>query len=322
MTERLDYIIAVSEEKNITRAAKRLFISQPALTKYITKLEDEYNITIFDRSTSPITLTEAGRIFLDEKIKISIAEQNLRSKLEYIKNKHITITIGTGVTRGDIWLPSILRSFCEKHPDVDIHMECTGERKLPELMRQSRVDISIGTFSVDESFFAAKKLTVENLALVIPLKYGLFPENFDPIESVQNPYLIKPEQLDNLSYIAPTEGLGSYELYLALANSYSIQINQRITTNNSTSVRKMIRLGLGYGFCPIRSPKDLYDFDGNLVSGCATLPGLPDKRYTYVMYPKEHKNAELLSELADLTFQLVNGRFGGLKDDFAVMPAN
>lgn len=321
MTERLDYIIAVSEEQNITRAAKRLFISQPALTKYISKLEDEYNITIFDRTTSPITLTEAGRIFLDEKIKISIAEQNLRNKLKYIKNKHISLTIGIGISRGNSWLPPILHTFCENHPEVDIHIECTGERKLPELMKQSAVDIAIGAFNIDESFFIARTLTVENFSLVVPLKYGLFPENFDPIESIKTPYLLKPEQLDNLNYIAPTEGMGSYEMYLALANQYSIQINQHVTTNNPSILRKMIRLGLGYSYCPIPDAEVLHDFSGNIISGCATLPGLPDKRYTYVMYPKAHKNPDLLSELSELIVQMVNGHLEGFKLEH-ITPAN
>ena len=87
MPERLDYIIAIVEEQNITRAAKRLYITQPALTKYINKLEEEYGICLFDRKNSPVTLTEAGKLFLEEKTRIEVAEQNLRHRLELLKNR-------------------------------------------------------------------------------------------------------------------------------------------------------------------------------------------------------------------------------------------
>lgn len=59
--DKFEYVLAVAEEKNLTKAAKRLYISQPGLTSYINKLEQYLGIKLFDRSTSPIRVTEAGR---------------------------------------------------------------------------------------------------------------------------------------------------------------------------------------------------------------------------------------------------------------------
>lgn len=64
---RLEYILAVIEEKSITKAAKRLYITQPTLTKYINQLEYEYGVKFFDRSTTPIRLTEAGSFMLKKR---------------------------------------------------------------------------------------------------------------------------------------------------------------------------------------------------------------------------------------------------------------
>lgn len=115
----LDYIVAIVEEQNITRAARRLFITQPALTKYINKLEEEYGIILFDRKSSPITLTEAGRVFLEEKTRIEIAEQNLRHRLEALKNGSVTITVGIGHDRAPRWIPKLLQEFCRRYPDIN-----------------------------------------------------------------------------------------------------------------------------------------------------------------------------------------------------------
>ena len=57
--EKLNYVIAVAEEQNLTLAAKRLFISQPALTLYLNRLESELGVKLFNRGKSPVTLTDA-----------------------------------------------------------------------------------------------------------------------------------------------------------------------------------------------------------------------------------------------------------------------
>ena len=62
--DKFAYLQAVVEEKNITRAAEKLFISQPALTSYINKIENYYGVKLFNRSQNPITLTYAGEQFM------------------------------------------------------------------------------------------------------------------------------------------------------------------------------------------------------------------------------------------------------------------
>lgn len=309
MTERLDYIIAISEEQNITRAAQRLYISQPALTKYINKLEAEYGITIFDRTSNPITLTECGKLFLDEKIKLSVAEQNLRRKLLSLEQKQTTLTIGTGHARCSSMIPKLLSLFCSRHPEIDINVVGAGERKLPALIKQGKVDFAIGAFSDGMSGMCCHLLNIERLALAIPLKYGLFPKNFDIDKSLETPFTLQPSQLNGLPYIAPSEGLGSYESYLALANQYAIQIHSHITVNNPLALRNMINAGLGYGYCAIRDRQSLQDFSGNVSVGCATLPGLPAQRGCLVMYAQEHPNKALLEELWTLLVETENGKY-------------
>lgn len=310
MTERLDYIIAISEEQNITRAAQRLYISQPALTKYVNKLEAEYGIKIFDRTSNPITLTECGKLFLDEKIRLSVAEQNLRRKLLSLEQKQTTLTIGTGHSRCSTLIPKLLSLFCSRHPEIDVDVVAIGERKLPDLIQQGKLDFAIGTFSDGMSGMCCHTLNVERLALVIPLKYGLFPNNFDIDRSIESPFVLQPDRLNGLPYILPSESLGSYESYLALANQHSIQIRSHITVNNPIALRNMVNAGLGYSYCSIRDRKSLQDYTGNVSVGCATLPGLPTQRSCLAIYPQNHPHKALLSELQALLQEIETGLHG------------
>lgn len=305
MPERLDYIVAIVEEQNITRAARRLFITQPALTKYINKLEEEYGIILFDRKSSPITLTEAGRVFLEEKTRIEIAEQNLRHRLEALKSGSVTITIGIGHDRAPRWIPKLLQEFCRRYPDINLMIKGAGELSLPDKLRSGEIDAAIGVFESNEENVEWRYLTVEKLSLVVPLAYGIFPEDFLPEESVDRPYILKPEQLNGLDYISPAITMGAYDSYQALRQLYSINVGRQITTTSARSIRTMIIHGLGYGYGFIGSVSDLQDENGVFRAGCCILPGLPTRRFTRAAYHSDHIHVGLLRELTDMLEQQI-----------------
>ena len=94
--EKLNYVLAIAEERNLTRAAKRLFISQPTLTLYLNRLEAELGVKLFDRSKTPIGLTEAGNYYIGEMKKIYASEQLLRNDIKFIANPSQTLIVGIG----------------------------------------------------------------------------------------------------------------------------------------------------------------------------------------------------------------------------------
>lgn len=98
--EKLEYILTIAEERNITRAAKRLYISQPALTLYLNRLENDLGVKLFDRTKSPIKLTEAGKYYIDKMKKIYAQEQLLRNDILAIANPEHSLSIGIGQVRG------------------------------------------------------------------------------------------------------------------------------------------------------------------------------------------------------------------------------
>ena len=76
--EKLDYVLAIAEEQNLTRAAKKLYISQPTLTMYLNRLEENLGVKLFDRRKTPITITPAALLIHHELPMLPLGQNPLR----------------------------------------------------------------------------------------------------------------------------------------------------------------------------------------------------------------------------------------------------
>ena len=111
-----------AEELNFTRAAKRLFISQQALSNHIAKLEDYYGVKLFDRGV-PLTLTDAGRALQRCARDIFNSVDGYAREVQDIKNfRQGELTIAIPVTRGTIMLPPLLSAFHQMFPQITLHL--------------------------------------------------------------------------------------------------------------------------------------------------------------------------------------------------------
>ena len=120
LSDRLNYLTTLAEEQSITRAAARLFISQPALTAFLNRTEEELGVRLFDRSTTPIRITKAGAYYLSELEKICVMQDRLHQELSDFSSNdpELRINIGIGRNRGSIWLSSVMPELNRLYPDM------------------------------------------------------------------------------------------------------------------------------------------------------------------------------------------------------------
>src|ERR1700744_5383583 len=116
---RLHVFRAVAEMRSLTRAAKVLHLSQPAITKHIKLLEDELKVPLFVRSSSGVTLTDAGTVFLQhvretETARAHVLEQ-LRAPIGQLTGR---LSLGSSLTVAAYYLPDVLVRFKSKHTTV------------------------------------------------------------------------------------------------------------------------------------------------------------------------------------------------------------
>ena len=120
---------AVAELGQLTRAAERLHVSQPALSAQIKALEDELSVALFERGAAGMTLTAAGRRLLPEAERVLAAAQALRSEALALRDQIAgRVRLGTVGDPGLTRLPDVLRKAIDRFPllEIDVHHEISG----------------------------------------------------------------------------------------------------------------------------------------------------------------------------------------------------
>jgi Transcriptional regulator len=180
----LEYFLVVAEELNFTKAAKKLFISQQSLSCHISKLENDLEVELFNR-TVPLTLTPAGKSLVKNATKILDLKKQSIKELGDIKDfKRGDLYIGISHTRGRSFLPEILPLYNEKFPNINLHLFEGNSKELDSALFRGDVDLIVGMlpFNVDNVEFVP--LCNEEILMIVPdnilAKY--FPDSYGVVK--------------------------------------------------------------------------------------------------------------------------------------------
>ncbi|MCX5388250.1 LysR family transcriptional regulator [Streptomyces sp. NBC_00083] len=118
---RLRSFLAVAEERNFTRAAERLHIAQPALSRQIRQLEQELGVRLLDRTTHAVEPTEAGRLLMERGTELCAEADRLwRDVHGFAASERSTLTLGYSTSTGYGTAPALLAALTEHHPELTV----------------------------------------------------------------------------------------------------------------------------------------------------------------------------------------------------------
>ena len=133
-----------NEAGGLTRAAEALYISQPALSKYLSRLERNLGVALFDHSSSPLKLSYAGRRYYEYVKRIQAMDRQLHHELTSIRSDESgEIRVGIAQWRGSMLLPVLIPAFQKKYPHISIEVEEGRAMQIETALLQGRVDLCL-----------------------------------------------------------------------------------------------------------------------------------------------------------------------------------
>lgn len=275
------YFKTVAEELHFTKAAARLFISQPPLSRQIKELEDELAIQLFTRNNKLVSLTDAGKYFkkqVDEIFAKLEESKNIARQIHLSTSGELKIGYISSVYQS--YLAEILMAMRKEFPYIK-----TGLFEMPTItqiaaLEQGRLDVGILRAPVLSEKLLVKTLFFDPFVVVIPHSEQKFKTNKELAEFLKaNPFIFfnkefAPHYNDKLMEICKR-----------------LQFTPDITheANNVHSILQLVEAGLGVSILPL-SLKKQYDY---LKVSFIELLGIPVNTEVVVAYKDSNKNPAL-----------------------------
>ncbi len=164
-----DYVYEVYKERSISKAAENLYISQPSLSARIIKLEESLGMLIFDRSSSPLRLTEFGKVYIKAIEDVLEIEKRVETFICDINNLRTgELTIGASNVFAAYTLPPLIAKFKEKYPDVRINLIEGNTEMLESLLSSNKVDMVMDNNRYDSELYDRALYSEERILLAVP----------------------------------------------------------------------------------------------------------------------------------------------------------
>ena len=166
----LRFFVVLAEELNFTRAAARLHVAQPALSQQIKTLEDRMGTLLFERSSRPLKLTDAGAYFFAQAREVLRQFEQAELGVREISRGY-TGWLGIGFTRSAIYsvLPPALSAYNKQHPNIELKLFEMLTEEHERALREQRIHIAIGRQAQPLPGCTTEVLLRERLMVALPL---------------------------------------------------------------------------------------------------------------------------------------------------------
>ncbi|MBR6106791.1 MAG: LysR family transcriptional regulator [Oscillospiraceae bacterium] len=165
-TQQLTYVLAVAECRSISKAAEKLYVTQPSLSQYIHSIEKQLGVQLFDRSVTPLCLTDAGRLYADWARKLLAMEESMNNSLADLMGLEAgSVRIGASSFRVRCLLARSIAAFHAKYPKIHLIIQEAEMKQLRDMLTAGEIDFAIGSGDFDAKQFHVETLADERLYL-------------------------------------------------------------------------------------------------------------------------------------------------------------
>lgn len=286
----LRYIVAVAQEKHFGRAAARCHVSQPTLSIAIKKLEEELQLSLFDRSSSEVMTTAIGEIIIGQARRVLEEADTLRLIAESQQNElDGPFKLGLIFTVAPYLLPKLIMSLRDIAPNMPLRLEESHTATLTEMLKRGELDAIVAAEPFSESGIETTPLYDEPFFVIVPKGHA-----FEELDAVT------PSDLAEEDVLLLTEGNCMRDQILGSCSELAAR--QRVKGLTSTlqgsslnTIRYMVASGMGISLLPSTA---LTENDHMLFSIIPFVQPTP-KRRIILAYRRNYVRPQALNAIRD-----------------------
>ncbi|WP_370478179.1 LysR family transcriptional regulator [Tamlana flava] len=281
----LKYFLAVAETLHFRKAAEKLFISQPGLSRQIKEMEENLGVKLFDRHNRHVKFTAAGLYLKDELTKnLNSLEAILHHAKLLEDGKDGQLNFGYVGSAMQNIIPELLINFTKDHPNILFSLkEMDNNKQIEGLLCQ---DIDIGFVRLERvpRGLHIKPILKEPFCLVVPLEHQLNTSNFKQLSQLKDEHFILFDPEYSASY---------YEKVMAIFDDSGFSPIISHNTIHAGSIYKLVENNFGVSIVP----KSLIDENNSKIK-FIELNKIPHRTVLSVIWNKENRNPILNKILA------------------------
>ncbi len=180
-TKQFQYVLTLVREGSFSKAADALNITQPSLSQYIKKIEQEIGQPLFDRTNGDVRITDAGSVYIETARKILDLEHRMETSLSDLAgNRAGSLIIGAAPYRAAGMMPTIAAAFQKRRPGMHLIVREGTTAELAEGMERGEYDLALTLLPLDKRLFSYEKVMEEELVLAVPSACAPFPAEKRP----------------------------------------------------------------------------------------------------------------------------------------------
>lgn len=145
----LEYFCAAVRCQSITQAAKKLYVTQPAISGAIRELEREFSVNLFSHARNKLALTDEGQLFYERAELLLREVETATRQLKDLSTSRQPVCVGIPPLWGSTFFPDLLRDFNDKFPDIRLTFYEYGSAKAAQLVQEEELDVALVNLSLD-----------------------------------------------------------------------------------------------------------------------------------------------------------------------------
>ena len=272
----LEIFVQVYREKSITRAAEKLYMTQPAVSVAIRELEKQYDVALFERLGRRLYVTGAGEALYARAVQMLEEFRGLEQGLE----RKTALRVGSSVTLGNFLLPRVAAEWQMRHPESPLQVTVANGERLQQMLRDNLLDVAVIEGAVNREELETRAFRQDRLVLVLPKGHPLtVPEHITLEQALEYPLLVREEG---------SAGRRCLEQVLARRG---LQADRRWESIDTQALLRAVAQGLGVAFLP----RDLAESAPGVV-----IRTLADEDFCRENVLVWHRHKRLSAELLEL----------------------